>query len=106
PALQAFLERVGGPDAKDIVMTAGQRLIEQGIQQGVQQGIQQGVQQGIQQGVQQGERELLLELVRTRFGQQVDAGTEQRVATASREQIATWAKRVLFASTLAELFTD
>jgi predicted transposase/invertase (TIGR01784 family) len=93
-ALQAFLERVAGPDAKDTIMTAGERLIQQGIQQGVQQ------------GVQQGERALLLRQVRRRFGDNVDADIERRLATASAEQIATWADRVLSAQTLPELFAD
>jgi len=97
-ALQAFLERVSAPDAKDTIMTAGQRLIEQGIEQGIQQ--------GIQQGVQQGERALLLRQLRKRFGNQVDSDTEQRLATASSEQIAVWAERVLSAATLAELLAD
>src|SRR4051812_47331037 len=45
--LQGLLERDLGPDAKDAIMTAGQRLIEQGRQQGIEQGRQQGRQQGI-----------------------------------------------------------
>ncbi|HEX2690484.1 MAG TPA: DUF4351 domain-containing protein, partial [Kofleriaceae bacterium] len=84
--------------AKDTIMTAGDRLIEQGIQQGVQQ--------GVQQGIQQGERTLLLRLLRKRFGNEVDTNTEQRLATASVEQIGLWADRVLSAATLAELFAD
>ena len=92
--LQAFLERVAGPDAKDTIMTAGQRLIEQGVQQGVQQGIQQG------------ERALLLRQLRKRFGNDVDTETERRLATASAEQIVTWGERVLSAATLTELLAD
>ena len=90
-ALQTFLEHVAGPDAKDTIMTAGERLI------------QQGEERGIQKGVQQGERALLLRLLRQRFGNQVDMETEQRVATATTEQIATWAERILSAATLTEL---
>jgi predicted transposase/invertase (TIGR01784 family) len=128
--LQAFLERVAGSDAKDTIMTAGERLIQQGLQrgiqqgvqqgiqqgiqqgvqqgihQGVQQGIQQGVQQGIQQGVQQGERALLLRLLRRRFGDELVREREQRVATASAEQIAAWADRMLSAASLDELLAD
>jgi hypothetical protein len=93
-ALQDFLERVAGPDAKDTIMTAGERLI------------QKGVEQGIQQGIQQGERALLLRQLRKRFGHQVDGDVERRLATASAEQIVTWADRVLSAATLAELLAD
>lgn len=85
-ALQVFLERVAGPEAKDTIMTAGQRLIEQGVQQG--------------------ERSLLLRQLRKRFGDQVTVDIERRLATASTEQIATWAERVLSAATLPELLAD
>jgi hypothetical protein len=109
-ALQAFLDRAVGLEAKDIVMTVGEQLIQQGvqqgIQQGVQQGIQQGVQQGIQQGVQQGERAVLLRLLRQRFGAEIGIEIERRLATAASEQIATWIGRVLSAATLGELLTD
>lgn len=71
-------------------MTAGERLIEQGVQQGIQQG----------------ERTLLLRLLRKRFGDEVDANTEWCLATASVEQMGVWAERVLSAATLAELFAD
>jgi hypothetical protein len=75
-------------------MTAGQRLIEQGRQQGIEQGRQQGTQ------------ELLLRLLRQRFGGAVNALVEQRIATAAVEEIETWSVRVLSAATLSELFAD
>jgi predicted transposase/invertase (TIGR01784 family) len=96
-ALQAFLEREIGPEAKDTVMTTGQQLIQQGIQQGLQQGIQQGRQRF---------QELLLHLLRQRFGNEVDAHVEQRIATASIEEIETWSGRILSAATLAKVFAD
>jgi len=89
-ALQAFLDRAVGPQAKDTIMTAGERLIEQGVQQGIQQG----------------ERTLLLRQLRKRFGNEVDTNTERRLATASVEQIGLWAERVLSVATLTELFAD
>jgi hypothetical protein len=88
--LQEFLEHNLGPDAKDAIMTAGQQLIEQGIEQGRQQGAQ---------GV-------LLRMLRRRFGVEVDAHIEQRIAAASVERIEAWSERVLSATTLAELFDD
>src|SRR5204862_1668925 len=93
--LQALLDRVAGPEAKDIVMTAGERLIQQGEERGLQK--------GLQQGIQQGERALLLKLLRKRFGTQVDDATERRLEAASAEQIAIWAERVLSVATLTEL---
>jgi hypothetical protein len=67
-------------------VTAGQRLIEQGVKQGIEHG----------------ERALLLRLLQRRFGN-VDADTAHRVATASTEQIDTWVERASSAATLAEL---
>lgn len=89
-ALTSVLEREIGPEAKDIIMTVGEQLI----------------QQGRQQGIQEGERGLLLRQLRKRFGAEVSADTERRVAAASSEQIALWAERVLSAATLAELLAD
>ena len=97
-ALQALLEREVGPEAKDTVVTAAQLYIEQGIEQGRQQ--------GIEQGRQQGESAVLLRLVRQRFGDAVDPQIERRIATASIEQLDTWAARVLTAATLADLLAD
>jgi predicted transposase/invertase (TIGR01784 family) len=88
--LRGLLERDLGPETKDAIMTAGQRLIEQGRQQGIQQGIQ---------GV-------LLRLLRQRFGDAVNAQVEQRIATASLEQVETWTGRVLSAATLAAVIAD
>jgi predicted transposase/invertase (TIGR01784 family) len=133
-ALQALLEREIGPKAKDAVMTAGERLIEQGIkqgigqgiqqgiqqgleqgiqkgiEQGIQQGIQQGIEQGIEQGIQQGRQEafqeLVLHMLRQRFGDEVNARVEQRITTAPIEKLELWSGRVLSAATLTELFAD
>ena len=75
-------------------MTTGQQLIEQGRQQGLEQGIQQGIQA------------LLLRQMRQRFGDAVDTHVEQRIGTASAEQLETWSMRVISAATLAELFAS
>jgi predicted transposase/invertase (TIGR01784 family) len=112
--LQAFLERVAGPDAKDTIMTAGERLIQQGEERGIQKGeergiqkgIQQGEERGIQKGLRQGERGLLLRLLRQRFAGQVNADIEARVEAASSELIATWAERVISVATLADVLAD
>jgi predicted transposase/invertase (TIGR01784 family) len=53
-ALQALLEREIGPETKDIIVTTGQQLIEQGRQQGLEQGREQGLEQGREQGLEQG----------------------------------------------------
>jgi hypothetical protein len=45
-------------------------------------------------------------LLRQRFGAEVPPHIEQRIATASVEQMETWSVRVLSAATLAEVFAD
>ena len=95
--LQKLLERDLGPEAKDAIMTAGQRLIEQGRQQGIQQGMEEGRQRF---------QVMLLRLLRQRFGNEVDTHVEQRIAAASVEQIEAWSARVLSAATLAEAIAD
>jgi hypothetical protein len=67
---------------------------------------QEAVQEGVKKGVQQGECAVLMRLLRQRFGDAVDAHVEQRVATASIEQIDLWTMRILSATTLAEVFAD
>jgi hypothetical protein len=61
-------------ETKDIIMTAGQELIEQGRKQGFQQGFQ----------------VLLLCLLWRRFGAEVAPHIEQRITTASVEQLEIW----------------
>jgi len=92
-ALEALMEREVGPQAKDAIVTAGQQLIQQGIQQGIQQERQRF-------------QESLLRRLRQRFGDEVDAHVERRVAAASGEQLETWTMRVLSAATVAELLAD
>jgi predicted transposase/invertase (TIGR01784 family) len=90
--LQELLTRDIGPQAQEAIVTAGQLLIEQGRQQGLEQGRQQGFQ------------ELLLQLLRQRFGDQVNSVVERRVMEAPLEQVQAWTKRLLSAATLGELF--
>ncbi len=63
-------------------------------------------QEGRQEGRREALQDALLYLLRQRFGHEVDAHAERRIATASLEQVETWAKRILTAATLAELFAD
>jgi hypothetical protein len=61
--------------------------------------------EGRQEGRAAGYREVLLRQLRVRFGGEVDAGAEQRVAAAPIEQLEVWSTRVLSAATLDELMT-
>jgi len=100
--LQQLLDRVVGPNAKDTIMTAGERLIQQGEERGILKGIQQGEERGILKG----KCDVLLLVLQQRFGSQVSADVERRLTTASAEQITAWASRVMSAATLAELLAD
>jgi len=91
-ALQELLDRGIGPETKDTVMTAAQRLIEKGIAQ------------GIEKGRQEERQEILLRFLRKRFGAAVDMGVEGRVGKATGAEIETWIDRVLSAATLDDGF--
>jgi len=60
----------------------------------------------IEQGRQEAKSEVLLRLLRRRFGEAVNDEIERRIAAGSAEQIDTWTDRVISAATLAELFTN
>jgi predicted transposase/invertase (TIGR01784 family) len=91
--LQELLTREIGPQTQEAIVTAGQLLIEQGRQENLQENRQRF-------------QQVLLRLLRQRFGSEVDGHVERRVATASIAQIETWTGRVLSAATLAELLSD
>lgn len=84
-----FLEHELGSDAKGIMISLYDQLI----------------QEGMERGEVAGERKLLMKLLHERFGS-LDAETERRVATATIEQLETWGTRVLFATTVAEVLAD
>jgi hypothetical protein len=58
-----------------------------------------------QAAVQEGRREMLLKLLRTRFGAVPEAAVE-RVTAADLAQLDLWAERVLTAPTLADVLED
>ncbi len=92
--LQILLERELGPGTKETIMTAAQRLREEGRQE------------GRLEGREQASRAILLRLVQRRFGPTLDPQLEQRLLSASSEQAEAWSLRVLTAASLAELFAD
>ncbi len=68
-------------------------------------GIEKGIQKGIQQGVQQGGILLLRQQLIQRFGPLPD-WAEQHLKQASLEDLETWAKLILEAQSLKDIFTD
>jgi predicted transposase/invertase (TIGR01784 family) len=93
-ALQDLLEREVGTETKDAIVPTGPQLIEQGRQEGRLEGRREGGQQ------------LLMRLMRLRFGRDVDADVERRIVAGTFEDIETWSERVLAAATLADIFAD
>ena len=70
---------------------------------GIEKGLEQGIEQGLEQGRMQGKAELLHRLLTLKFGS-VPADVAGRVASATDEELANWANRVLSASTLESVF--
>jgi predicted transposase/invertase (TIGR01784 family) len=96
--LTAFFQQTFGEEAKETIMTAGERLVQEGIERGTEQGLEQGLHRGM--------ADMLLDLIRERFGGQVDAKVEQRLTLASLDQLKAWSRRVLSAPTLDAMFAD
>ncbi len=67
--------------------------------------LQEGLQEGLQKGRQEGEAQLLLRLLRLKFGS-LDPETEERVRTANADQLLQWGERVLTVASLQEVFRD
>jgi hypothetical protein len=80
-----------------------QEGMQQGRQEGIQQGIQQGMQQGRQEGIKQGQAALLALQLSQRFGALPDDITAL-LSTASENQLQDWAKAVIDAPTLNQVF--
>jgi hypothetical protein len=80
--------------------------IEMGLQQGLQKGLQQGLEQGLQQGKYEGEAALLERQLIKRFGAAFHDEIHARLNSATSEQRARWAERILDAPSLAEVFGE
>jgi len=78
PLLAFFATFVMTPDEVQTMMRWNMAMLREspwyleieneGIQKGIQQGMQEGIQQGMQEGIQQGQAELVLSVLRRRFG--------------------------------------
>lgn len=74
-----------------------------GIEKGFQEGLKVGAEQGLQQGLQQGLTAVVRRLLAQRFSI-LPAWAEQRLGSASREEVERWVDRVLDARSLEEVF--
>lgn len=89
--LRSELVPLLGSRIEDVIMTAGEKLVEEGRQR------------GLQQGLQQGECAALLQLLRAKFGV-VPSDVEARVRAAGTPELERWIASVLTARDLADLF--
>ncbi len=79
------------------------RRVEEGRAKGLKQGLEQGLEQGLQKGRAEGLTAMLEKQLRLKFND-LDGPLIQRLYNASPEELDCWAERVLFASTLEEVF--
>ena len=66
--IQEALENVFGEEGGGTMSTLVEQWLERGHQQGLQQGLRQGLDEGLQRGMLTEARELVLQVVRIRFG--------------------------------------
>lgn len=76
-----------------------------GLYKGRQQGLQEGRLEGLQQGLQKGEMIILLRQLHHKFGS-IAPNLKIRIKTADRKTLLLWAKRILDAKTLEEVFAE
>ena len=105
--LSPELEERLGHEVKRIEAEATMRYVtsweRNGIRKGIEQGIQTGIEQGIQTGILQGEAAVLRRLLKRRFVR-LPQWVEERLEQASREELESWADRVIEAEALEEVF--
>jgi hypothetical protein len=90
-ALRELTTRQLGKDAEEAIVSYAQQLRDEGERK------------GRREGRVEGHSELLLKLLRVRFGE-LPEGIAKRVATAALDQIDRWGERVLTAASLDEVF--
>lgn len=78
-------------------------LRAEGRKQGIQEGMAQGIEKGLAKGRAEGQRALLAKQLRLKFGS-LDAAAEERLVKATHAQLEKWAKRILTAGSLDEIW--
>jgi len=105
PEIQRLLTRSVGKDAMETVMSWAQKLREEGREEGLVEGREEGLVEGREEGRVQAAREMLLRLLRLRFGT-LSGEVSASIERASIEQLEAWTDRVLSAdspeATIAE----
>jgi len=97
--LSNALSRLGGPDLEELVVTAGEKLIEKGRAQGHEEGHEEGRQVGRLEGA----RHLFSKLLVQRDGPLSELRRE-RIERASLEELESWAERLASGDRLEDVF--
>jgi flagellar biosynthesis/type III secretory pathway protein FliH len=88
-------------------MTTAQRIIDKAAPQlrdeGRKEGRKEGLKEGLKEGETRGRAALLQRQLQFKFGD-LDPAFVSRIASASADQLDSWAERLLFAASLDELF--
>jgi predicted transposase YdaD len=74
-------------------------------EEGRQEGLRESRQEGFQQGIQEGEAEMLLRLLRLKFGP-LALEIEERVRSTDANRLLEWSDRVLSAERLEDVFRE
>lgn len=72
-------------------------------ERGMDRGLKEGRKEGLKEGHKEGQHDLLLRLLRKRFGE-LPAGVVARIDAADEPSIARWAEQLLTAGTLDAVF--
>ncbi|MBL4845494.1 MAG: Rpn family recombination-promoting nuclease/putative transposase [Planctomycetes bacterium] len=94
--LREELRRVGGQEAEELAVTAGEQLLEQGREQGRRE--------GEVKGVLKGERRLLSRIL-ARLGT-ITPTIDARIQAAEADDLEKWAELALSANTIEDVFED
>jgi hypothetical protein len=94
-----------GARSNEVMMTIGEKLIARGERRGRDKGRQEGREEGREQGREEATRDLLLDMLEDRFGAPPPALCE-KIAGARTADLRRWARRLLRANTLDEVFAD
>jgi flagellar biosynthesis/type III secretory pathway protein FliH len=89
------------PEAREAIMTYGEKLIQQGLQQGLEAGRQEGRQEGLVEG----QIQLLEKLLTLKFGA-LPSAYGSRLHAATEAQLVRYAERTLTAQHLDEVFAE
>ncbi|MBM4061030.1 MAG: hypothetical protein FJ265_08020 [Planctomycetes bacterium] len=106
-ALERVLDRVVGSRGATDMITTAERLLRQGRREGLQKGLQKGMQKGLQKGLQEGHLAgcigVLLTILEGRFGK-LGRRTKSRLRRAKLADLDRWARALLVAETLEDVF--